>query len=313
MASAQSYIAYQHVFNRVDEDVLSERLEDAVPRLDTIFHSYSFVYARHCIKALQISCALNDTVRADAWLTRAFLQGVPLWVIRSNNITKKALEYIPCQKTTLQKDSLHTIYRSKINTALAAEVNELLVKDYHYTRKVNDGFILFRHTLYGLQWVRNNKKEYREISRIIGAYGYPGERLIGLPLTEQDSANNARFVLNNGIGLEMQDRRVFFMLLHYYSSRGRTLNEKLYSCIDKGDLPAYQYARINDYLALYGKRSEYKDASYYEFHDIEGNTDSLNRKRFSIGLNTFEQQERNKSAELRMRKERSLNDHVILE
>lgn len=312
-ASAQSYITYQQIFNRIDEEIIADRLPASIPLLDSIYSNYSFIYARHCFKALQISCKLNDSSRVNLWLQKSFLQGIPLWAIQANDIAKLALAYNNTRQTVLQYDSLHAEYLSHINKELTEEVNRLLAIDYRHTNRVNNGFIPLRYTIYGLQWLRNNKREFARINKLIEKYGFPGERLIGLPYSDRDSAKGTKFILQNGPAVELQDRRVFFMLLHYYSSPGKDINTTLYPFIGQGYLPAYQYGRINDFIVLYGGRNGKRYLPYHVQHPAKGNTDIANKTRAAIGLNTFEQQERNKSIELQARKTGMINNTIILE
>ena len=43
------------------------------------------------------------------------------------------------------------------------------------------------------------------------------------------------------------------MLIHYFSSPRNDINEALRESVKQGFLPAYQFAAINDFNALYGK------------------------------------------------------------
>lgn len=309
---AQDYIRYQRIFNRVDEDILNHRLSDARQRLDSVAHQYDFIYAVHCVKALQVALVLADSAAADKWLVRSLLRGVPLWMLRQNEITRQAYRYANCRATLAAYDSLHQVYRAAINQALARQIDSLLAIDFRYTGRVNNGFFLLRHTLYGLQWLHNNKKEFRILSKIIDAYGYPGERIIGLPLSYEDSAAYAPFVSQAGLSVALQDRRVLFILLHYYSTPRHDINDKLYANLLTGNIPASHYARINDYLAEYDKHRHGQYVAY-GVHGRAGNTADPDTRRAAIGLNTLAAQHRNDSLVLEYRKKKAIHREIILE
>lgn len=314
-SNAQSYIACQHTFNRVDDDILSGHPGRSPARLDSIYNNYSFIYAKHCFKALQIMCALNDSARAGQWLSRCFLQGIPLWAIHTNELTRESLTYRTGVYPLQHYDSLKQVYRSRINTTLRAEIAKLLAIDYRYTRRVNNGFFLFRHTLYGLQWKRNNVREFKKLVTLIDQYGYPGEQLIGLPVSLEDSAGSVRFVLSGGgFGLELQNREVLFMLLHYYSNPRPDINKKLMHYIDNGLLPADHYGRINDYLAEFGKGRHGKYLPYHIHHDRpENSSGDIDERRLAIGLNRYEAQQRNRAIVRGRLQQRTINKEIIPE
>ena len=314
-AAGQDYIAYQQAFNRIDQDLRQQQIDVALQRLDSIGELYRFVFARHCFKALQIACVAGDTLRAAYWLERCFVQGVPRWVVRLNDITKSFCAAPPLQPIMLRYDTLRGVYQSHIDQPLAHTIDTLMARDYHYTMRVNDGPFLLRKTLYGLQWLRHNVWTFHQLKTIIEQHGYPGEKLIGLPALIDDSAKSARFVLQNGAGLELQDRRVMFMLLHYYSTRRRSpIMAQLQACVRRGELPAWQCGLICDFAALRSSRRHPNAVQYYvRRHTPDVPLDVLNAHREDIGLNTYEEQEENAELELAQWKTHRVNSSIILE
>lgn len=313
-AQTPDYIDYQRAVNRADARIRSNDLDGAAAILDSLGRSYDFVYAQHCFKALQVACVRNDHERADYWLARCLRQGVPLWMLRYNELTKKALAYPNTQHTLAHSDSLHAVYEASINLPLSRAIDSLMAMDMKHTRRVNDGFILFRHTLYGLQWIHNNTRVFRRLSRIIEQYGFPGERVIGLGAAIQDSAELVRFMRNEGPSLTLAQRMPLFMMLHYTSTRRPDITPMLLPSVANGNLPANQFARINEYLVINsGKgRGGYKD--YWEFDRRHtGNTDTINRLRDAIGLNTVEEQRLNDSLRFEWRKTKTMNSQIALE
>lgn len=309
----QNYIDYQRIFNRIDEDVLSAKYTLALQRLDSIYSTYDFIYARHCIKALQICCKANDSNRAALFLAKCFRQGVPMWVVRNHELMRRSLHYSTTKHIVTGYDSLHEAYKASINLVLARQVDSLFEIDQRRTRRVNDGFILFRYTIYYPQWRHNNRRQFETIATIMDKYGLPGERLVGLPSSIDDSSVSARNILFYGPNLF--DYRAYFMLIHYYSNPRRDINDRLYRNILNGNIPVSHYAAINDFLARWGE-GKYGSYSYYNSwqHDPDtSNISRINQLRVSMGLNTFEQQERNIILNREWRKERSIGLQIILE
>ena len=308
----KNYFEYQKTFNRIDNDILSNNLSTASKRLDTIYNSFDFIYAKHCIKALQISCIQNDTSRADKWLRKCFIQGVPFWIIRDNEITSKVFNYSQTKNSLLFYDSLRTVYKSSINISVSKTIDSLYVIDQEFTNKVNNGFILFRHTIYGIQWINNNRKQFNVIKNIIDNYGFPGEQLIGLSSYYQDSVEAYQDVLFYGPSID--DYRTYIMLIHYFSSPRNDINEALIASVRQGFLPAYQYGAINDFNVLYGKKKNSSEF-YNVWHDdpnIENNP-KINSRRQLIGLSPILIQNRNHQISTDRRKSKTIHSEIILE
>lgn len=309
----QDYIEYQRTFNRIDEDVISQNYNLAIKRLDSIYTNFEFIYAKHCIKALQICIIGNDSVRADKWLAKCFSQGVPIWVLNTNEIARKSLQLTTTQITLQKFDSLFDVYKSSINQQLSKQIDSLFTLDQKYTRKINDGFFALRFTIYYLQWLKNNKRQFAIIDNIIDKYGFPGERLLGLGDMTEDSSS-IKFFKRNGLGF-YEDKRVYFMLIHYYTTPRKDINDKLLQNVINGFIPAYQFGALNDFMARWGKK-RYGNYQYYNVWHQDNNPenlDNINRRRLSIGLNTCEQQKRNMTIDNERWKNKRVNLEIILE
>lgn len=305
-AFAQNYIEYHRLINRIDEDVINEEYNFAIERLDSLYENFSFIYSQHCFKALQISCKSRDSISAKKWLEKSFIQGIPIWMIRTNNLTKDVFTYSTTQNTIDKYDSLRNIYTNSLNYDLRNQIDSLFIIDQKYTQKVNDGFILFRHTFYGLRWVINNRKQFKIIDNIINEYGFPGEKLIGLPKIYDDSVSTMKFISFWGPYLRQWD--AYFMLLHYFSTRRNIADDfkdKLYQNLLIGNISPFQYANICSYIYRHSKNPNYE--SYY------GNDVITNRKRLEIGLNSVDQEKRNELINRERRGNKKANSEIILE
>ena len=312
-ASSQDYFAYNHTWNRIDEDLSAQDYMSCCSRLDSLYEHYSFIYAQHCFKALQI-CAVNkDSLRASLWLKKAFLQGVNPWMIRANGLTNKLLEYGNCEKIMTDYPHLHAQYLQGINHTIRSEIDSLIEIDQACTEKVNNGFFLFRYTVYAWQWLNNNKRQFARIQEITNSYSFPSERLIGLPKTIQDSSINYKnFVF---YGPNLGETHAYIMLIHYFSNPRPDNSQNLLSNVKNGFLPAYQFGALNDFRAKWGKGKHGVFNYYNVWHTDENpaHLQEINARRIAIGLNHYERQQQHLSINRERRKQKTANQEVVLE
>ncbi|MCF8297523.1 MAG: hypothetical protein K9J13_08285 [Saprospiraceae bacterium] len=311
----QNYIEYQRTFNRIDEDVLSQNYNLAIKRLDSVYSGFEFIYAKHCVKALQICVRANDSINADKWLAKCFKQGIPIWIIRNNDITKKSLIYSTTQMTLEDYDRLYSIYKASIDTNLARKIDSLLTIDQKYTRKVNDGFVLFRFSIYWLQWGINNKRQLRILKQIIENHGYPEERLIGFGEFLEDSMAAAKHITFYGPS-EIREASVQIMMQHCFSTWHKVdldFKNTLYQNLCNGYMPSFQYAIIIDFMC-FGRKKYINDMfSVCNKKSDKDYIDKINRNRKSIGLTTLEQQKRNMLLARERRGSKKANSEIMLE
>ncbi len=309
--SGEDYIAYQRVFNRIDQDILQENFELAAQRLDSIYSAYSFIYARHCIKALQISCVLKDMNRAEVWLRKCFLQGVPLWILRRNEITRQVFEQPETSPITEQYDSLYGIYLHSINQPIARIIDSLFTIDQRKTYLVNETFALWLPFRW-LQWKRNNRRQAAIIEQITRDYGFPGERLIGLPAYFQDSATFAP--APNSLEPDLYDPRAYFMLIHYFSHPEPDFNQLLYKQIKTGYLPPAHFGALNDFQSRY-KSKKHHSWYYNVWHQDPDSThwNDINIRRELIGLSSLEEQAVKEKTKRLRRQDKTTGKTVLLE
>ncbi|NLA24133.1 MAG: hypothetical protein GX879_04120 [Bacteroidales bacterium] len=309
----QDYTEYHRTFNRIDEDIFSQNYAVAIERLDSIYSNYDFIYAKHCVKALQICITANDSIKADKWLEKCFKQGIPIWIIRTNEITNKSLKYSITQKTVNNYDSLHSIYKASIDTLLLKRIDSLLIIDQKYTRKVNDGFVLFI-PFYWLQWGVNNKRQFKQLKQIIETYGYPEEKLIGLS-NIQDSVAFAKHFTFWGPS-ELRNSKVQIMLQHCYSTWHKIdfdFKDCLHKNLRNGNMPAFQYALIIN--SMFPDKQKYINNKFWlrDRFCEENCNEIINSNRYSIGLNTYEQKKINILIERDRRKNNKVNSEIMLE
>lgn len=308
----EDYIRYQRMLHRADVYIYQQQPASAQLVMDSVLQEYSFVYARHCVKGLQLALQLQDDPRAEAWLQRCLLQGVPLWMLRNNGITAGLWNRPFAAQVIGHADSFYSVYLSCIDTNLRKRVAKMTEKDARRTRRVNNGIVPLRYTVYALSWWRHNRRQAREIASVIRRYGYPGERLIGLPPMLEDSLKTAAFMQKEGINIVLQQREALFMLLHYFSTRRMDMNELLYPEIAKGNLPPMQYARINDYLSINTSDKRYPS---YGVHDPgQGKQmDSVDQRRAAIGIYPVEWQLQLQERHKQLRKSNRIESEIIFD
>jgi hypothetical protein len=203
-------------------------------------------------------------------------------------------------------------YDSSVNKKVASLLDSLLKIDYRRTNRVNNGSVLLM-PVYGLQWLHNNKKQFKVLQGIIAKEGYPGERVAGLPAFVTDSANEYTEFIRKGPEVVLQDRRAEFMLIHYFSNRRRDINEMLWPGIATGYLDPRFYAVFNDFMA---QANEKHYAYYCQWHcgrDTANNTTATDTRRAAIGLNTIATHRRNMQMYTTRLKNRTVNEAIIME
>ena len=308
--NAQNYYRYQRIINSIDEDIISNNLKSALAKADILYNDYDFIYARHCIKALQISCELNDTLKAEIWLKKSFLQGVPKWIIYHNEITKKATTYKNTQQVLLDYSVLHQQHLSKLNLSVRKTVDSLRILDKKYTEKVNSHKNILKLIIYNLQWRRNSKKQVKVLKPLIAKYGFPGEKLIGFVDTIYNSSNLRKGQWHSYIDKSNAE----VMLTHYFSIRRKDLNKLLLPNVKSGYLNPYDYAGYNDFLGQWGKR-RYNNFYYNVWHTDKDKSHliDIEKRRSEIGLETRERQKEKRTIFLKRMKQKELNNTIIIE
>lgn len=285
---AQDYFAYQHICNRADDDIQSGNLHSAAMRYDSLYNSYKFIYGFHCFKALQVASKLQNEAHTSKWLTKCITQGIPLWMVRANDITNPIFTYNYTQPILQSYDSLHRVHLSNIDTILANRMWAIILKDQRRTNKVNNGFFLFK-VVYYPRWLHNNKKGLEALIKIMDTVGYPGEKLCGFRPDLVDSATAYNSFKKRG-PTSIRHTSGQTMLMHAYSNPRRDIQDKLLKNVANGNMPAYQYAIVVDFMAEYGRQKYGTYKRYYEWFsksNMREDTAVLDARRQAIGLKPF--------------------------
>lgn len=250
--------------------------------LDSIDLRYRFIFARHCIKGLQVSMQCADSVRAARWFQICLVHGVPQWMLRNNFITRNAYQFHAVRYASLKEDSFHQIYISGIDTNLASQLNRIFKTDQLRTNRINNGTWILRWNVYALQWLHHNKKQAKWIKKETIANGFPGEKRAGIPPWYFDSAKAYSNI--HGYGPFVQDYRAYYMLIHYFSGHVRDMNQVLQPQVSTGFLPPQHFASFNDFLAENHRKGKYQFYNQWHSDPDTAQLKAINERRLLIGL-----------------------------
>lgn len=192
-------------------------------------------------------------------------------------------------------------------------LDSLIKIDSKLTRNLNDGYILLK-PIYWAHWKINNRRQLKIIKIIISEFGYPEEKLIGLP-TIQDSTTFSKYFSFWGPS-ELRDSRAQIMLQHCFTDGTKidgNLKDMLLFNLTIGNIPAFQCALILEFM--YPDRSNFSQFKFWPYHRNTLKFDNyiLNRNRYSIGLQSIEQEKRNTLIERNRRKNGVSNAEIMLE
>lgn len=258
-----------------------------------MFKQYDFVYAKHCYTALQLAVKEDKEDLSYFFIEKGIKQGLTSRFIENAPIVKDITSSNRWNKFKLEKyDSLRKIYLNNINLKLRDEIERLSSIDQHYTNNVNNSKFV-NYLIKSRIWKKEVKKLVeKKLKIIIQKYGFPGEKLIGI---DEVNISYLNFSDKNEKELITKGKRSLFcvsaqyMLIHYFSRPYPNFNNLLKKELKNGNLEPYQYAIISDFQAKYGKK--YKNEGYYnQWHrDVDKDKRSeINKRRLSIGLETFE-------------------------
>lgn len=308
-AQPPDYIGYTRFITITDSLILDSNYREALQVMNQLPAQYPSIFARHCVKALQLSVLNSDTISMDDWLTRSILKGVPLWMLRRSKITAPLFTSDHFKQLIRHSDSVYQNQLSQLNQSIRDTVRQLQNLDQKRTRRVNDGFVPLRYSIYGLQWIRNNKKQLLILKNMSQYRGFPGEKLIGLGNNFFDSIEHKKYFHLYGPSPVVTE--AYIMLIHAYSRKSICLDTLWYREVLKGNMEAYQYASIMDFIAEYGKRKTQK--YYNQWHSDPDRTHDpeINRRRIQLGLPGLNLKNRIEDENFRRRKA-GISAHCVL-
>lgn len=319
-AFSQDYIKYNKLITKAENEILDSSYNEALAIYDQVLKKYDFVFAKDCYTALQIVSFSNDSVQAQFFLRKGIKQGLELDLLENAPFISRFSTLSWWKPFILSEyDSLHNIYLSKINLKLRDQLIKLATLDQLYTKKLNRYRFRIIHQIIAY---RKWKKEIGNIVEIellplIEKHGFPGEKLVGINtnIRFNDTTTNDFLIsqIKKGIG-GPESVNAYLILIHYISGRKNKLDFHLLENVRCGNLPAIQYASLQDFCMKYD--SEIKSGYYNQWHR-NPDTDAIindNLNRLSIGLEDFETLRRKEKRNWTIQKEIQQNkeNHIKL-
>lgn len=296
----QDYISYQTRVNQAETNILDSNYNKAILIYDSLFKEYDFVFAKHCYTAIQLAVEQKKWDLAFEFIEKGVKQGITVKIIENSPVMKNIINNDSWGQFKERKyDSLRKIYLSNINLSLRDEIEKLFALDQYYTSRVNDSRFI-KYLFNDLKWKKEiGKIVDNKLIAIIKKYGFPGEKIIGI--REEKIRYSEKAIINEELMLNrLEEGKGYignlsaqYMLIHYFSNSHPNFNDLLLEEVKKGNIEPYQYASICDFQAKYGKK--YKNEGYYnQWHrDVSvEKREEINKRRLSIGLETFEELKR---------------------
>jgi hypothetical protein len=284
--SSSNYIFEQQLFTAADKAYANGNYSLALRYCNQAYDSFTYIPARHCIKALSIAGLLNNENGITQWLKKCLEAGIPEWVLRKTAALQPIWKIRAVDSIIQEKEEYYRNYRLGIDTALADTINQMFAADQKATNLVNDGYWLWKPWYY-LKWRWLNKKHAKIIKRMSLEGGFPGERRVGLSPIWTDTIKNKTILAIYGPDIE--DVRAYFMLIHYYSDRRENPGELWLNQVKQGFLPAQHYAAICDFIAEFGNKAN-RNSHFNQWHADKSpeRRNQINLRRQTIGLPPYE-------------------------
>lgn len=286
-AAPASYLAYTQQITNVSLLVFEGKEQEALQKFDSLFDAYPYIFASHTYLGLQLAGKLKNEPLGYKYLRRAFLTGVPAYLVRRDSLISglKTLNPRQWNRTMAQYDSLHQIYLNTLHTPLKHSVDSLYEIDQALTDRLNQSVIL--RPVYWIRWNRQNKRHVAFLANLIRHSGYPGEKQTGITTLDFTDSLHCRY----GVNCFISNHKTLFMFIHYFSRKRNDLNALLLPEVASGNMSAYEYAVINDFLAEWSKGA-YRHYYHNEWHQgAPEDQAQINENRKRLGLCSLQQRE----------------------
>lgn len=276
----QDYIFYNQKITEVSILVFrgDERL--ALQKFDSLFNAFDYIFAKDAYMGTQLAAKLGRDTLGFRYLSYCIIHGVPLALIRQDSLIHRLCGADPgrWQKTFKEYTNMRALYVKRINTPFRKTIDSLYRLDQSLTVKLNASILL--RPYYWLAWNRRNKKDVDAILRMIGQCGYTGEQTAGLSTLDDMDTTHMHYGVNRFLGFHKTE----FILIHYFTAKRSSLDEKLLPEVLAGRMTVYEYAVIHDFMARWG-RKKYQSCYYNEWHQCpKGMESQVDSNRAALGL-----------------------------
>jgi len=276
-------------------------------RCDTFRREAIDINSKESIKLLQVYLKAHRSDAASEALRLCLVKGVPLWMLRNNEITKTIFTNDTFKPILTHYDSFRNVYFQSIETQAKRRIDSLFAIDQILTQRLNQSNLLQRPVSF-FKWKKFNRRNIQYLKTWIESSHYWGEKFIGLPDYYQDSASAWKEYSQFGPVPEV--RRLFFMLLHIYSHRSQPSIQNLYQQVLVGNMEALQYASVCDFMAEFGSGNESNPGRYNVWHKNSESRyqDEISNRRSALGLPAEREQSFFDSLNRVIRRERKFSE-----
>jgi hypothetical protein len=269
----EGYLGYHRAVTRAEELITQKKYSAALAVFDSTFSRYDFIFLRDYKVAAQLAWHLGEQQKAFAFVRSAIACGWTLKEIGQNRFLAPLRSKQEWQLIRSDYDSLHAVYKKKLNLPLRTEVREMFKKDqrlalgnlFRIGRKARERFL-------NRKFVPQSERQLLRLREIMNEYGYPGEKLIGNWQWMWTILSH-----HNSISMEYVQKDTLYP----------SLKPGLLEAIRRGELSPYDYAVIEDWYVTV--KSARKEAAFGYLNTLrKEDLPRSNRLRQDIGMRTIE-------------------------
>ncbi|MHA7058770.1 hypothetical protein ACWGOQ_0016210 [Aquimarina sp. M1] len=239
----QDYTIYHKQVIEAETLIASEQYKDALQIYEKLFNHYQFIFIREYQVASQLAFYLDNKLKGFEYLKRGILTGWKMKSIKKNTYLKSFQKENDFKLIEKNYDSLRNKYESTLHQYIRNRVKKMYSKDQWKAFKALFRFNSKAHKRYAeKKFAPHSEKQMAELSDIISAYGYPGERFIGNNYWTSTIISH-----HNSISTSYNKKDVLY--IH--------LKPELENALKNGQISPYEFATIDDwYLTVKYDRSK---------------------------------------------------------
>ncbi|MEM6700942.1 MAG: hypothetical protein AAF599_21250, partial [Bacteroidota bacterium] len=234
----QNYLDYYAQVNQAKKLVLQKEYQQALETYKNVFQTFDFEFARDCIHAVEIANLLEEEELSFYFATHALKRGVSIDYFVQEGRYEAFRATSSWKKLLTASDSLQQLYLNSINLELRAEINEMFRADQAIRDRYYKWYNFLWRLLIGKKWKKLNLEQVERIVEITEQVGFPGERCIGIDLSEYHT-NIERTQLSAGMPI--------VILIHHYSQPNLSYDSLFFQHILEGNLYNEHFATICDF------------------------------------------------------------------
>ena len=245
-AQPTEYSHYHKTVLKIEELTAKENYEQALDLMDGLCSSYTYVFLKDYKVAAQLAVQIKDFERAFDYLQLGISLGWTLKEIKKTPALKPLIAMAGWNRIKSEYDALRSDYEGRINQEIRAVVRKMYKKDQKFAIKYLFKLGQKAKERYGnKKGVTHTRQQIAQLQDILGANGYPGEKLIG-----ESEWMSTILSHHNSVSKEFVVQDTLFP----------QLRPKLLEAISNGEMNPYDLAFIEDwYIAV---KSDRKDAGY---------------------------------------------------